>query len=1197
MDDLPIDTTTWQDHLEDTFLDTNALRGLAAAAIRESGRSIPEPTPVLDNFNSISDGANGPVDHALDPGDRNVPRVSQVTTTEPVDACEDTPVDVSWDEPDLPTDLSSSFGNHDSQQPNQATTSAPRDANKSTRAVRFSNETGAPDNLFLGSRNRSPHRLSQATTRAIGDTNEGPCVAGVTGTGACELVDRDSTLGNDNLLQPSQPSQPSQVTAGGAGESAATGTSGERAVDGSNLFRNDIAVSRKHPKRRRGVSGDGDAGRPRPPNSVRNVKQVATKRQLAARPVPILFSGYPVPVATTVRDTQTIQRANLNMTGTPLSIISPLAFTTTTGGVTTGLAQTSMFSTTGQAVAARTSLMLTTSSFTTGQAGTSEGAMPSLAQMPISSTTGQAATAAPARPEELEQSPLIMIAARARAQLQSNNTDQALKLHQRLPDFQGEGRLRMGLNELGGVQKECRGVVDTMVSDFDPRPPPRRFEAPRIEFARQQRYAVDRRSFADSRYMNTTKGKPIFIEDHSKDPITTPPKDKKAHSAEFTFRWKLHIGRESLETIRLLQAVWSPALTEKRDIIDTDEIPEYNLRELPYDKHPRYMALSYTWGEEYPTRAISINGTIVHVRSNLARALQSITHFNPSMYVWVDAICINQQDEREKSRMVPQMPDIFASAWLVYAWLGPARDSSTKDLLTHFSDLGKLFWQQAGSTDFDDKLSERSVDIDTNMTRNIEHLLSRFKHPPGKQGVFPTEEYSSFSASPFWSRIWVLQEVYLAKRLYYACGSCYVASNLLAGALILLEAFQRHLIRKQASALECSVPVRDESDELLRKFALKLPSFPEMHRLIVYTSIYPIDVVSLRIAMTNFCVKELPGGSKATDPKDMIYGLMGFCNDEERSYIKADYSKSVQETYTAVTRAMIRNGFTDILSWAQPDAKRIAYLPSWVPDYSSTIYESLCSQGQAKPWLPQFRACNETKYSHDETMHPLDPLAMPVHGRRLDQVIRVGRRWFPRSPGGSTPSSTNDAGALLVRSVSYEDLRFFMDEVCEFTRLAEEIHNHLVETGRIGRTRQVDKKSGAWRVPCCDQMVINDRLVRGDPSTESRYEAMMGYLDAYKQEPKNEVPAESRPYLESLMRWADKRPFVTEQGFVGLGSANTTPGDTVAVLDGFNACYLIRLDSVSRLDYCLVGEAYVDGIMDGEMVGSIPDTRVWFHLV
>ncbi|KAI0460299.1 hypothetical protein F5B21DRAFT_140427 [Xylaria acuta] len=195
-------------------------------------------------------------------------------------------------------------------------------------------------------------------------------------------------------------------------------------------------------------------------------------------------------------------------------------------------------------------------------------------------------------------------------------------------------------------------------------------------------------------------------------------------------------------------------------------------------------------------------------------------------------------------------------------------------------------------------------------------------------------------------------------------------------------------------------------------------------------------------------------------------------------------------------------------------------------------------------------------------MHPFDPLAIPVHGRRLDRVMRVGRRWFPRSRGGSFPSSTDDAGAMLARSVSYEDVCFFLDEVCEFVRLAKRIYSRLVENGGsrpIGRgdggKGRAFSSDGTWRVPCCDQIVINGRLVRGDSSTASRYEAMIRYLEACRQEPKSDLPAESWPYLESLLRWTDKRPFLTEQGFVGLGPADMTPGDTLAVLDGFNACY------------------------------------------
>lgn len=79
------------------------------------------------------------------------------------------------------------------------------------------------------------------------------------------------------------------------------------------------------------------------------------------------------------------------------------------------------------------------------------------------------------------------------------------------------------------------------------------------------------------------------------------------------------------------------------------------------------------------------------------------------------------------------------------------------------------------------------------------------------------------------------------------------------------------------------------------------------------------------------------------------------------------------------------------------------------------------------------------------------------------------------------------------------------------------------------------------------------------------------------------------------------RPFATASGFVGLGPADTREGDTIAMLDGFYACYVIREDlypwgmtenglPAGKADqnrhtwgaFRVIGEAYVDGLMDGE---------------
>ncbi|KAI2641286.1 heterokaryon incompatibility protein-domain-containing protein [Xylaria nigripes] len=644
-----------------------------------------------------------------------------------------------------------------------------------------------------------------------------------------------------------------------------------------------------------------------------------------------------------------------------------------------------------------------------------------------------------------------------------------------------------------------------------------------------------------------------------------------------------HATASPINSIRLLKFLL-PTAHEKQDAAGT---LKYSLVTFPYAHCPDYIGLSYVWGEETPTSFILVDGKTVPVRHNLKQALLSISKSDPEVYVWADAICINQQDDREKSSLVQHMGEIFANAKFVYAWLGPiesaTEDSSTEDLFNHLARLGSLFWKHAG-LEGHRKLNERRINLDVILAKTLDTLFDLFA--PQHQEGFPVEEYSAFSARSFWSRIWVLQEVYLAQNLYYICGHRRLVSQTVAGALILLETFQRHLIRSQGQ-------LRDqiEANEQLAKFAFGFPSLPEMHRLIIYTSIYPLDVVSLRIAMTNFCVKELPTGSKATDPRDMIYGLMGFANHEEKAYIQADYSKSVQETYASITRRMIQNGFTDILAWAQPKNKSIEDLPSWVPDYSSSIYESLCSQGQAKPWLPQFRACGETRY-HEPTNYT-DPLKLPVHGRRIGEILRVGSDWFPRARAHAAfPSSSTDGGeVLLARSASHDDLLAFLAEIREFGQHAQRILGHFVTPCSV-------VPELTWRVPCCDQTVADGKLVRQDPATRVRYEATLTGLEACKDHPSLELPPQSRHYVEALLRWANKRPFLTTNGFVGLGPTCAQPGDTVVVLDGFSACYVLRcLESVGRNECSLVGEAYVDGAMDGEMTWSGPEGYEWFYLV
>lgn len=92
-----------------------------------------------------------------------------------------------------------------------------------------------------------------------------------------------------------------------------------------------------------------------------------------------------------------------------------------------------------------------------------------------------------------------------------------------------------------------------------------------------------------------------------------------------------------------------------------------------------YIALSYTWGDPYHTRSIIINGKQIKVRSNLEAALRALRGkalVHMGIFVWIDALCINQDDISERNEEVKRMRSIYRDARDVVVWLGEEENGS-----------------------------------------------------------------------------------------------------------------------------------------------------------------------------------------------------------------------------------------------------------------------------------------------------------------------------------------------------------------------------------------------------------------------------------------------------------------------------------------------------------------------------------------
>jgi hypothetical protein len=127
-------------------------------------------------------------------------------------------------------------------------------------------------------------------------------------------------------------------------------------------------------------------------------------------------------------------------------------------------------------------------------------------------------------------------------------------------------------------------------------------------------------------------------------------------------------GNDSIRLLRLI-----PNRDETADI--QCELFEYSLQNSCEETH-LYDALSYVWGNPHEQLPIFIHEHSFDVTVNLHAALLRLRNHSIERILWVDAICINQTDSKEKGQQIQSMAKIYGYANRVIVWLGEAADDS-----------------------------------------------------------------------------------------------------------------------------------------------------------------------------------------------------------------------------------------------------------------------------------------------------------------------------------------------------------------------------------------------------------------------------------------------------------------------------------------------------------------------------------------
>ncbi|KAK3694025.1 heterokaryon incompatibility protein-domain-containing protein [Podospora appendiculata] len=410
-----------------------------------------------------------------------------------------------------------------------------------------------------------------------------------------------------------------------------------------------------------------------------------------------------------------------------------------------------------------------------------------------------------------------------------------------------------------------------------------------------------------------------------------------------------------------------------------------------------YEALSYAWGDATKTRLIDCGGQPLRVANNLYQALHSLRDAARPRLLWIDALCIDQDNVVERGHQVKQMRHIYSSGTRTLVWLGRgAVDDSDRDV---FAPLHDAFGRWCAVTLFsllylirrwvDDEFlfqHKRNINDRSGVWDWIGFATGAKSETPRLTSYFDGfKDLEALLQQPWFTRLWVIQEVAHARRIVVMYGKTSVAWEWLAA---VVNDFARAGL------------VHESRNEKARAGA---------------AAVVEMERARLRVQNGNkqnlLRVLLATNAAECSDLRDKIYGVLSLAKDDgagsgSSQAIFSDYSLGLAEVFKWVARWHIANGDLDILSCTRRqetattlaedmDSKDLDRLPSWVPDWARIENTSLFVRYFERFPYPDdddedtLELVNNTRaVGPKPTVTPHDELVL--HGRRVCVIAAVG---------------------------------------------------------------------------------------------------------------------------------------------------------------------------------------------------------------
>lgn len=598
-----------------------------------------------------------------------------------------------------------------------------------------------------------------------------------------------------------------------------------------------------------------------------------------------------------------------------------------------------------------------------------------------------------------------------------------------------------------------------------------------------------------------------------------------------------------------------------------DEMPlKGRIIHVSIDDPGIYWAVSYVWGAAIKPMTFETSNGNVPITVSLHSALHAIRDEKMSVFLWADAICIDQSSEIEKKVQIRLLRTIFQSAEGVVAWIGSDDDSTDRALQT--------------------LLQIRMIALNPKLwPENLPGIPLSWsgRATPSLSDTVWTD-IDDFFRKDYFRRSWIVQELVLASYVKVFCGRWTLNWDDLF--LALQTCRETVLGTGQQTAHELL-----QHSEPAYFLGVTRQSRQSLSNILFSRKFSLLDLL------------DIFSYTKATKEHDKLFSLLGLTStsevtmstieDKENTINTAsisfdpDYESSIETVVRRYAQEFVKQGYGMELLQKSGSTKAYDFC-SWIPAWTHGLESRTISGWGAN--LGDFAAGKDKEPS--VTLSPGDPKILVAKGFIFDKIAKLGPVRFEETDIVSFVDSIHSLIDTLKQNSyptaeSKSDLKLFVPIGSAFRPYAEPSINQRIE----GSTQQVLEN---WPLNMKDKI----------PKIGSMHEMMTFF--AKKTAAERDVLWKYWNTAAAFAKKINKAvPCTTAKGYIGLIPGSAKQGDLICILHGSKSPFVLRKIKSQKLDegwdkedlFSLIGEAYIHGVMHGEAMNLQHIQAKKIHLV